>query len=386
MNHSENQQKHTSRWIIRLALLAFPVLIYWASVSEVDQMVHARGQVIASSRTQIIQSPDGGVIHQILVKEGDSVKPGQLLATMEKDRAKAGYDDSMAKVAALKIKLTRLRAEMNNEPLKFDQELYNYPQFIKDQEDLYKIRQMTFDADINSLTDMLNLSQKELKMNEPLFETGDISEADLMRLQRGVLETQAKIDERRNRFYQDISTEMAKAQEDLSTQLQGLSERTALLEHTELRAPTDGVVRNIQITTIGGVLRAGDTMMEILPTDSDLIVEFKVSPTDLGFIREGFPAMVKLDSYDYSIYGAMNGTVTYISPDALMEKTQQGEQPYYRVRARIGKKEFRGYRAKDIVIWPGMTVTVDIITGKRSILSYLTKPIIKTLDQSMTER
>lgn len=178
---------------------------------------------------------------------------------------------------------------------------------------------------------------------------------------------------------------MTKTQEELDTELEQLRDRTQVLEEKRLMAPTEGKVKNINVTTIGGVVKPGEIIMQILPTSSDLVVEAKVSTADIAYIKKGQDATVKLDAYDYSIFGAMDGKVSYISPDTLMEQTAQGEEPYYRVLIVITGSEFDG-RQDEIVIKPGMTASVDIKARERTVLSYLTKPITKTLSEGLGER
>jgi membrane fusion protein, adhesin transport system len=191
---------------------------------------------------------------------------------------------------------------------------------------------------------------------------------------------------KRNKYFQDAQAEMTKAQEDLRTQEEALSDRSQLLDNTELLAPTNGIVKNIKVNTVGGVLRPSEELLQILPTVGDLIVEVKLKPAEVAFIKIGMPATVKLDAYDYSIFGNLHGTVSYISADTLSEDTKQGELVFYRVQIKITSREFKGSQAESIVVRPGLTATVEIKTGMRSVLAYLTKPITKTLSQGLHER
>ncbi len=203
-------------------------------------------------------------------------------------------------------------------------------------------------------------------------------------------ELNGQITNRRNKYFQDAQAEMTKAEEDLATQSQVLAERTAVYERTEILAPADGLVKNIQVTTRGAKVRPGDVIMELLPTNSALIVEAKLKPADIAFVRKGLPAAIKLDAYDYAIYGVLQGEVVYVSPDALTEKTPQGDQVYYRAHVRIDDtmlQENRGRKAqRTIEIQAGMTATAEIRTGKHTVLSYLIKPVTKTLSESFGER
>lgn len=380
------QPKNThARWTIWVALITIVVLLIWASFAKIDQVTRASGSVIASARTQEIQSSEGGILTQLLVKEGDNVKKGQLLVILEEARAQASVDNSATKIAALKAKISRLEAEIFNKPLIFTSDVQKYPEYMQNQKDLYMRRKQAIDQDVMALQNMLQLARQELAMNEPLLKYGDVSQADIIKLQRQVADLEAQINNKRNKYFEEAQAELTKAQEDLQAEEEQLRDRAQVLQQKRLTAPTDGKVNNIEVTTIGGVVKPGDIIMQLLPTSSDLIIEAKVTPADIAYVKEGQSAKVKLDAYDYSIFGAMNGEVTYISPDTLIEKTAKGEVPYYRVQIRIKQAEFQG-RGKDIVIRPGMTATVEIKALERTVLNYLTKPITKTLSEGLSER
>lgn len=384
------QPSAQARWLILLSGAIFAILVLWAALSEIDQIARAQGQVIASARTQVIQSANDGVIEALLVREGERVKKGQILARLDRSQAEAAYRDSQGKVAALKAALARLQAEVFNRPLVFDNDVKAYPAFVQNQTELFQRRQGAIRAEVAALEESLRLVREELTLSEKLLSTGDIGRAEVIRLQKQVADLNGQITNRRNKYFQDAQAEMTKAEEDLSTQQQVLAERTTLYERTEIIAPVDGLVRNIQLTTPGANVRPGDIIMELLPTGSALIVEAKLKPADIAYLRKGLPAAIKLDAYDYSIYGVLRGEIAYISPDALSEKTQNGEQPYYRVHIRIDETALsdrnRSHQGKAVEIQPGMTATVDIITGSQSVLAYLTKPVTKTLSESLSER
>lgn len=317
--------------------------------------------------------------------EGQEVKQGQLLVVLEEERAKAALDNTAAKTAALKTKLARLNAEIFETDLVFSEDVKNYPEYVQNQTALYNRRRQAINEDVSSLQKILVLAKQELNMNEPLLAYGDVSRADVIKLQRQVADIEAQISNKRNKYFEEAQSEMTRTQEELDAELEQLRDRAQVLEEKRLMAPTEGKVKNINVTTIGGVVKPGEIIMQILPTSSDLVVEAKVSTTDIAYVKKGQEAVVKLDAYDYSIFGAMNGTVSYISPDTLMEQTAQGEEPYYRVLIVITGAEFDG-RQDEIVIKPGMTASVDIKALERTILSYLTKPITKTLSEGMGER
>ncbi len=374
-----------SRLSIWIALIGIITLLVWASFAKIDQVTRAKATVIASARTQEIQASEGGILTELAVVEGQEVKAGQLLVVLEEERAKAAVDNSASKTAALKAKLSRLNAEIFETPLVFPKEVKNYPEYVQNQTALYNRRRQAINEEVSSLEKMLVLARQELKMNEPLLKYGDVSQADIIKLSRQVADIEAQINNKRNKYFEEAQAEMTKAQEELDTEIEVLRDSLQVLEEKRLLSPTEGKINNINVTTIGGVVKPGETIMQILPTSSDLVIDAKVSPADIAYVQEGQSATVKLDAYDYSIFGAMNGTVNYISPDTLIEQTPKGEEPYYRVLIVITGAEFEG-REDEIVIKPGMTASVDIKAMERTVLSYLTKPITKTLSEGMGER
>lgn len=383
-----------ARWVLRIIIAGLVALCVCAAVGQIDQVTRAQAVLMAADRTQLVQSPDGGVLTELHVKEGEVVKAGQLLATLQKERAAAAVADSNAKVAALRIALARLHAEVYGTPLKFDPDLLQYTEYIRNQTDLYNKRQTAFKDDERALENILALAKDELRINLQLEGTGDVSRAEVLRLQRSVADIQAQLTGKRNKYFQDAQTEMTKAQEDLSTQTEALRDRTQVLEHTELIAPMDAVVNSIKVTTIGGVVKPGETVIELLPTGDNLIAEAKIPPADMAFITLDQSASIKLDAYDSSIFGGLRGKVDYISADALYaDKASPGvpigpNNPpiYYIVRIRIIGTEFQGEKAHDIKLRPGLTASVEIKALERSVLSYLTKPITKTFSQALGER
>lgn len=376
--------------LIALIFVVLGALVGWASVSELDQIARAQGQVIASARTQVIQSAIDGVIEGVQVQEGQRVKKGDLLVRLDRSQAVAARQDSLGKVAALKAALIRLQAEVFNRPLQFPADVRAYPEFVANQSELFRRRQDALHAEIGALEESLQLVRQELTLSEKLAATGDIGQAEVIRLQKQVADLKGQITNRRNKYFQDAQEQMTKAEEDLATQQQSLAERTTIYERTEITAPADGLVKSIQLTTPGAKVRPGDVILELLPTGGELIVEVKLKPADIAYLRTGLPAAIKLDAFDYSIYGVLQGKVSYISPDALSEKTAQGETAYYRVHVRIDAAALternRVQGGKAVEIQPGMTATVDISTGRHTVLAYLTKPVTKTLSESMGER
>jgi adhesin transport system membrane fusion protein len=373
----------TLLWTVALAVAGF---VAWAAWADLDIITRAPGQVIANSRNQVVQAPDGGVLEAMLVREGDRVRRGQLLFRFEAAKAGAAFQESQGKVTALRATLARLQAEVLGTPPKFDAAKGN-SEVVQVQRALYERRRRALDEEIAALQSSLSLVEQELAMNMPLLKSGDVSRADILKLQRQVAELQGQITNRRNKFLQDAQADMAKAQEDLDAILQIATQRREQLSYTEVRAPMDGIVRNVRLTTEGGVARPGDEILQLVPLDDDLVVEAKVRPADIGFLKTGLPATVKLDAYDYAIYGALHGQVSYISADTLLEEGRGStETPYYRVHVRMPRSGLGATAAQRLDIQPGMTAQVEIKTGRQTVLRYLTKPVTKTLSEAMGER
>ena len=362
------------------------VAITWASLSKIDQVTRAQGQVIASTRTQIIQSNDGGVIEEMLVKEGDQVKKGEVLVRLDKTKVEAAFLETRSKMVALKATQARLNAEILGGAPKFPKDINSYPQFRENQLMLLKKRRTAIEEDIEALNRMRSLATKELNLSSRLLKTGDVSLADIIKLQRQVADLDAQITNKRNKYLQDIQAELNRVGEDLSSTEQLLAQRQDQLDHIELRAPTNGIVKNVRITTLGGVIKPSEEVMQIVPIEDNLVVEAKIKPSDVAFLKVGLPTNIKIDAYDYTIYGSVQGKLIYISPDTLSEDLKQGEQAYYRIQVQTEGKQFSAKPTKAFEIQPGMTATVEIKTGENTILNYLLKPVIKTMNESLGER
>ncbi|MFZ9238663.1 MAG: HlyD family efflux transporter periplasmic adaptor subunit [Burkholderiaceae bacterium] len=382
MNFSETRSSAVI-WISLLALICFLV---WASQAELEQITRAPGQIIASGRTQVIQASDGGVLQALLVKEGDTVERDQVLALLDRQKLHAAYQETRSRELALRATVARLNAEIvGNEPA-FPADTEGYPQFRANQLALLQKRRASINEETASLRKLLELAQRELAMTAPLVSTGDVSQADVLKLERQVADLQAQITNRQNKYMQDTQADLSRAEEELAGVQQMLAQRADLLSRTELRAPMRGVVKNIRMTTIGGTLKPTEELMQIVPIENELLVEARIRPTDIAFIHTGQTASVKIDAYDYTLYGWLEGKVSYLSPDTLTEDLKQGEQAYYRLQVRADDKRFARHAKQAIQLQPGMTVTVEIKTGKNTVLRYLAKPIVKTMREAMVEK
>ncbi len=382
-----NIRLRQSTQIILLSAFAVAAFVLWSLWAEIDQVSRARGQVIPSGRTQVVQSEDGGTIAEILVSEGDRVKRGDLLVRLDETRPRAAVEESQAQVAALKARMARIQAELFNRPLVFPAETRTHPEFVASQRELYTRRRQALSSQIQSLQAMLSLTRQELDMNLPLVDSGDVSRSEVLRMQRQTSDLQGQINTRRSEYLAELQTEYAKTEEELASATEQLTQRSAILRGSELRSPTDGVIVAIKYNTVGGVLRAGDEVLQLVPTGDKLVVEARVSPTDIAFIRQGQTANVKFDAYDSSIYGSADGIVTHISADTLSEETKEGVQTYYRVLLSADPAKLRPrHQGEKIVLQPGMTSVAEIITGQTTVFKYLTKPILKTTGDSLGER
>lgn len=373
-----------------LMLLALTMFLAWAAWFEIDRTVRAQGQIIPSARTQVIQAADGGVLETLLVEEGQRVLAGQRLAVLEPERSRAGFDESRAKEAALTAALVRAQAEATGiEPI-FGKELKGFPEFVAAQRALYVQRKRGSQEELATLQSSLDMAKEELRMNEALLKTGDTSLLEVMRAKRQVGEIEGKMNSTRNKYLQDARVEATKLAEDLATNSYKLDERQSILGKTVLTAPITGVVKYLRVTTIGGVLRVGDELMQISPTEGEMVFEVKINPADIGQLSIGLPVSIKLDAFDYLIYGSLEGRLTYLSSDTLVDQGQNGQtNTYYRAQVRMDAERAKNHpnpMLSNIELKPGMAATIDIRTGQRSVLQYLAKPIYKAFGGAMNER
>jgi len=284
--------------------------------------------------------------------------------------------------------LARIEAELFDRPLKFPKEILAYTDVIDNQSMLYAKRRSALSAELRTLEQVQVLMRQEMDMTEPLVASGDVSRTEVLRLGRSLADIGGQIASRRARYIQELQTEYTKFTDELVTAEQGLAQRKDSLTYSKITAPTDGIVKNVRLTTVGGVLRPGDEVMVIVPTGEELIIEARVSPKDIAFIRAGQSAGIKFDAYDSSIYGSANGKVTYVSADTLSEKTSDGsEMSYYRAHVNVDLRSMHSTKGKEkIELQPGMAATVEIKTGENTVLRYLTKPISKNFADGLTER
>ncbi len=371
-------------WGILIGLVVF---VLWASIFRLDQVARGTGEVIASSRVQIIQSVDGGVISNLYVKEGDSVTEGQVIATLDTTRIGAAVKEVDARLSALRAKATRLRAEiLGNKTLIFADDLLRFPEQIKVERALFEQKSTTLAEELKALKKGVYLAREESELIKKLSVSGDVNRTEVIRAARSLNDSEAKLLNRKNTYLEDAGAELAKAEDEIAQNVQVLTQRKQQLEDSIFKALLPGIVKNVRVTTIGGVLRAGEELMQIIPVGDELILEAKISPADIAQVRKGLNATIRFDPFDYTIYGGVIGEVVYVSADTLKEEKGQGEEIYYRVHVSTKTNPVTTTSGKVLDILPGMTAQIDIKTSDRTVLNYLLKPLRKTLAESFGER
>lgn len=370
-------------FVLAAAFIAFGA---WASFFEIDQTVLAQGQVIPVARTQVIQAVDGGVLSEIRVREGEAVKAGQVLAVLDKDRTDAAYQETRSRLLAIKAALVRAAAEVEGKTPVFGKEFDSFPEFVSGQMAFFEQRRKSLNETVGALKKSLDMAREELRVNESLLKTGDVSQLEVIRSRRQVADLEGRVLEIRNKYFQESRQEIAKLEEELASSRYKLEDRQSVLQHTELTAPVDGVVKYLRVNTLGGVLRAGDELMQISPTESKLVVEVRLNPADIGQLKLGLPVTIRLDAFDYTIYGTLRGELSYISSDTLAEQGPAGQTMVY-YRAQVTVADSSANPKLDVSkLKPGMMAQAHIRTNTRTVLQYLLKPIIKSVSGALGER
>lgn len=368
-------------WIIGIGLL---VLFIWAWLFNLEEVSTGTGKVIPSSKEQIIQSLEGGILTKLDVQEGDIVHKGQVLAQLDPTRFASNVGESQSLLIASQATAARLRSEVSDTPLVFPEEVKKDSELIKAETALYNSRRVNLESSISGLKQALQLVKQELAMTEPLVIKGAASEVEVLRLKREANDLQNKINDARNQYYVKSREELSKANADIEQQLQVVRGRTDTLNRTTFRAPMRGIVKEIAVTTQGGVIPQNGKLMTIVPLDERLLIEARISPRDIAFIHPGQNALVKITAYDYSIFGGLKGKVTVISPDTIRDEVKQ-DQFYYRVYIRTDADKLYNKNGVVFNITPGMVATVDIQTGEKTVLDYLLKPFNKA-KEALRER
>ena len=366
-------------WALYLMTLIVMAALAWAMVARVDEITKAQGRVVPEGREQIIASLEGGILRSMAVREGMLVEKGQELLQLDPTRVEAQQNEGLAKYQALRAQLARLQAEASGKPLVYPKELEGETLLREAETEAYQARKQALEEAVGITRRNLQLARRELSMADLMASRGLMSDVEVMRLRRQVNDMDLQISERINRFRQEARTELVRVSNEMSQLQEQLVVKRDVLQRTTLYSPVRGMVKNIKLGTLGGVVQGGATIMEIVPIGPRVLVEARIKPADIGFIRVGLPAEIKLSAYDYYTYGGLKGTVEYISPDALKEDAAaaSADNSYYRALIRTDSSTLKA-KGKDLSVIPGMTAGVEIRTGERSVLDFLLKPVLKS--------
>lgn len=358
-------------WIILALLLVLGVWSYFAEVVEVST---GDGRVVPTSREQVIQSMAGGVVADLRVREGDIVEQGQILAQLDPTQTESTVGETAARYRAALASVSRLEAEVNDEPLSFPEELDDYSDLTAIETLLYQTRRRGLETSLSGIQESLSLVRDELRITRSLLDVGAASNVEVLRLRRQESELQLQATEVRSEYLIMAREELSKARAEVEALSSVIRGRSDALQRLTLRSPVRGVVNDIEVTTIGGVVPPNGRVMEIIPLDDQLMIEARISPRDVAFIHPGQPAKVKITAYEYATYGGLDGEVVLISPDTIQDETQP-DVFYYRVFILTENDALVNEAGTRFPITPGMIATVDIRTGSKTIFDYLIKPI-----------
>lgn len=379
---SKSPKASQTLWLTMFALTVFGV---WASICEIDEVSIGQGKVTPSSKGQMVQSLEGGIVLELPVREGDVVEAGQRLATLDPVLARSTVEETTARIRALSATATRLEAEINSSPeISFPADLDTTNAIVARERALFTARRKSLTERSNSVIEMLDLAKRELAITEPLQLKGAASDVEVLRLKQKVLELQGKLDQYRSEFAIAAKEELSKVMLELEPLRKAFDGRADKLKRTTLTSPVRGVVKDIAVGTIGGVVQAGGVMMEIVPIEDQLLIEAHLSPRDIAFIRPGQEAIVKLTAYDPAIYGTLPANVDRVSPDTIEDKFNRG-QFYYRIYVRTKDSALTTKDGKRHPIIPGMIATTEIRTGSKTIMDYILKPLNKA-SEALRER
>lgn len=360
--------------LVWLLSALFVAGLLWAWFAELDEVATGSGRVVPTSREQVIQSLEGGILTKLFVRQDAIVKPGQILAQLDPTLAGSTVEESAAKYRAALAASARLRAEVNQTPLVFTSELDDFPDLKAEQKRLFEARRSSLSGSLGLIDESLALIRKEVAIGESLIEVGAASQAEVLRLKRQRADLELKKADLRSQYIVEARQELAQADEQVEALAPVVRGRSDTLARLTLRSPVRGIVKSIEVSTVGGVVSPNGRIMEIIPLDDQLMIEARMAPRDIAFIHPGQRATVKVTAYDYSIYGGLEGTVTTISPDTIRDEVKP-EIFYYRVFVRTKSDALMNKTGKRFPIVPGMVATVDIHTGQKTVLEYLLKPL-----------
>lgn len=372
-------------WMIVLCVAAF---IGWAAVAWVDEIVHAQGQVVSSSRPQIIQNLEGGILAELNVAEGDVVGVGQTLARLHGTQYQAEVDELSDQIAALEIRRLRLEAEMAGEedfavPQDFAARV---PAIVASEKALLKARLEEYTSRVQGAQDIEYQAAKEMGLIEKMYKQDVAPLIEVTRARKAHSDAEARLNEAITTPERERADEYSKTQADLASLRQKLKLSQDQLSRTVLVAPMRGIVNKLSVTTIGGVVRPGEEILQIIPLDDQLLIEARVKPRDIASVRMGQDAVIKLSAYDYTIWGTLKARVTFVSADTFKDERSREPDgdPHYKVTLAVDRSQFTD-RQNALEIRPGMLADVELETGGKTILTYLLKPLYKS-SEALRER
>ncbi len=360
------------RKLLWTIVIFFIAIVIWASMAEVDQITRAQGKVIPAGHVQVVQNLEGGIVSKINVKEGDIVDAGQILLLLDDTRFASDLAEGRLHCMERRAQAARLKAEADSTPFEEPEfVMERKPELVEQERQLYLKRKQQLDRKERSL-------KKELAMLRPLVKTGAVSELEVLRVER-------QLEDVKDGFCSGAREEL----NDILSEIERLKETNKALEdrvkRTRVRSPVRGIIKEMTVKTEGGVIKPGVKLAEVVPLDDTLLIEAKVKPSDIGFLYKGQDAMVKFTAYDFSIYGGLNGKVEYIGADTITDNNSNRNVSYYKIHVRTNKN-YLGNESKSLSLIPGMAANVDIKTGKKTVLHYLLKPVLKAKDRVFTER
>ena len=370
----QHRSHHTILWVSVLVILAF---IGWAAWAEIDEVTRGEGRVIPLSRMQTIQSLEGGILAELLVARGERVEPGQPLLRLDDTRFRSAFRETESRIDVLRAAIARLEAEVG------EREGVNFPagidadgELARAERQLFRARRERLREAERSINEEIRIARRQLDLIAPLVKRRSVSEMEALRLEQTIAAHAGRLAELRNGYVQEAYTELSAKQAELAALEQTLLQRRDQLQRTEILSPVHGRINEILVNTVGGVIQPGEPIMEVTPVEDQLLIEARVRPQDVAFVAPGMPASVKITAYDYSIYGDLDGVVEQISEDTIEADTARGKEAFYLVLIRTERAQLER-KGEVLPIRPGMVAQVDIQTGKRTLLSYLLKPIIK---------
>lgn len=358
-------------WWVLAVFVAFGAWSYFAELVEVSS---GTGKVVPSSREQVIQSLEGGILADLRVREGDTVEVGQVLGKLDPTQSESSVGETESRYRAALARASRLEAEVNEEPLSFPEELEQFTVLIASESLLYGTRTRALASTLAGIEDSLNIVREELELTRSLMQVGAASNVEVLRLRRQESELKLQAADVRSEYFVMAREELAEARADVEAYSSVVRGRTDTVTRLTMRSPVRGIVKDIEVTTTGGVIPPNGRLMTIVPLDDQLLIEARISPRDIAFIHPGQEASVKITAYDYSTYGGMEGEVVTISPDTVQDEADPSIF-YYRVFVRTEGDSLENDAGAQFAIVPGMIATVDIRTGSKTVFDYLIKPM-----------